>query len=169
METLGEIKKITYGEQLRSACSYLSNAKDDPSDYESHDEYLKELELCYEIQEYINFLEKFNPDDILPENHKFDKYKKVKQCSITDYEPFGQEWIQDVKKWTKERLVSELRQALIEKIKLQEALYAAGNLSDPDLIKDMNAFLYGKATAKICYKTNKPCKFDCEGLCKESC
>lgn len=26
-----------------------------------------------------------------------------------------------------------------------------------------------KKEVQICYKTNEPCKFECEGLCKESC
>ena len=26
-----------------------------------------------------------------------------------------------------------------------------------------------KAKEQICYKNNEPCKYDCSGLCKESC
>ena len=26
-----------------------------------------------------------------------------------------------------------------------------------------------KPNQQICYKSNKPCKYDCSGLCKESC
>ena len=61
----------TYGEELYRVESFIGNAKEDPMDYETYEEFVMAQDYCYQMQEYADFLKQFPANDPLPENFTF--------------------------------------------------------------------------------------------------